>query len=125
MKIIQNSGIPIYQQVADSFKTDILSGKYKEGEYLPSIRELARDLKISVITTMKAYELLESEGLITAIKGKGFFVNAQDNQMIKEQHLRMVEDALLKAIASAKIAGLTNKELKDTLNTLLDLEENN
>lgn len=125
MKIIQNSGIPIYQQVADSFKTDILSGKYKEGEYLPSIRELARDLKISVITTMKAYELLESEGLITAIKGKGFFVNAQDNQMIKEQHLRMVEDALLKAIVSAKIAGLTNKELKDTLNTLLDLEENN
>lgn len=125
MKIIQNSEIPIYQQVADSFKTDILSGKYKEGEYLPSIRELARDLKISVITTMKAYELLESEGLITAIKGKGFFVNAQDNQMIKEQHLRMVEDALLKAIVSAKIAGLTNKELKDTLNTLLDLEENN
>lgn len=125
MKIIQNSGVPIYQQVADSFKTDILSGKYKQGEYLPSIRELARDLKISVITTMKAYELLESEGLVTAVKGKGFFVNAQDSEMIKEQHLRKVEEALLSAIASAKIAGLSNKELKETLNTLLLLEENN
>ena len=61
MRLSQNSGVPIYQQIADSFKSDILAGKYAQGEYLPSIRGLARDLKISVITTMKAYELLEQE----------------------------------------------------------------
>lgn len=76
MRLSQNSGVPIYQQIADSFKSDILSGKYTQGEYLPSIRGLARDLKISVITTMKAYELLEQEGLVTAEQGKGFYVNA-------------------------------------------------
>ena len=72
MRLSQNSGVPIYQQIADSFKSDILAGKYAQGEYLPSIRGLARDLKISVITTMKAYELLEQEGLVTAEQGKGF-----------------------------------------------------
>ena len=66
MKLLQNSGVPIYQQIAEQLKTDILAGKLKEGEYLPSIRGLARELKISVITTMKAYELLETEGLVTA-----------------------------------------------------------
>ena len=85
MKLIQNSGIPIYQQIADAFRSDILSGKMQQGEYLPSIRGLAKELKISVITTMKAYELLEEEGLVTAIQGKGFCVNAQDSQMLQEQ----------------------------------------
>lgn len=125
MKIIQNSGIPIYKQIADSFKSDILSGKYAKGDYLPSIRELAKDLKISVITTMKAYELLESEGLVTAIKGKGFLVNANDSEMIKEQYLRKIEEQLLSAIESAKIAGISNDELKDMLNKLILLEKNN
>ena len=125
MKIIQNSGIPIYKQIADSFKSDILSGKYAKGDYLPSIRELAKDLQISVITTMKAYELLESEGLVTAIKGKGFLVNANDSEMIKEQYLRKIEEQLLNAIESAKIAGISNDELKDMLNKLILLEKNN
>lgn len=70
MKLIQNSGIPIYQQIADAFRSDILSGKMQQGEYLPSIRGLAKELKISVITTMKAYELLEEEGLVTASRAK-------------------------------------------------------
>ena len=69
MRILQNSGVPIYQQIAEQMKTDILSGKMKQGEYLPSIRSLAKELKISVITTMKAYELLEAEGLVTAAQG--------------------------------------------------------
>ena len=73
MKLMQNSGVPIYQQIADSFKTDILAGRYEQGEFLPSIRGLAKDLKISVITTMKAYEQLADEGLITAAQGKGFY----------------------------------------------------
>lgn len=122
MKLLQNSGVPIYQQIAEQFKADILEGRIKEGEYLPSIRALAKDLKISVITTMKAYEQLEAEGLATAVPGKGFYVNAQNSEMLKEQHLRRVENSLLEAIQAAKIAGMEEKELIQTLQTLLDME---
>lgn len=122
MKLMQNSGVPIYQQIADSFKTDILAGRYEQGEFLPSIRGLAKDLKISVITTMKAYEQLADEGLITAAQGKGFYVNAQDSEMIKEQHLRKVEASLTDAIAAADVAGISNDELKGMLEALLDVE---
>lgn len=123
MQLLQNSGVPIYQQIADSFKSDILAGKYKQGEYLPSIRGLARDLKISVITTMKAYEMLEAEGLVTAAQGKGFYVNAQDSEMLKEQHLRKVETALTEAISAAKIAGISSEELKGMLEALMMMDE--
>ena len=123
MKILQNSGEPIYQQIADQFRTDILAGKFKQGEYLPSIRGLARDLKISVITTMKAYEQLEEEGLVTAVQGKGFYVNAQDSEMLREQHMRKVESALSEAIAAARIAKLTDAELMDTLRALLMMQD--
>ena len=121
MKLLQNSGVPIYQQIAEQLKADILSGKLREGEYLPSIRGLAKDLRISVITTMKAYELLEAEGLVTAAQGKGFYVNAQDSEMLREQHLRRVEDALSEAIAAARIAGLSDRELLETLQALLSV----
>ena len=123
MKILQNSGVPIYQQIAEQLKEDIMSGKLKQGEYLPSIRGLAKDLKISVITTMKAYEQLAEEGLVTAAQGKGFYVNAQDSEMLKEQHLRKVESALLEAIAAAKIAGMQEQELIETLKTLITMSE--
>ncbi len=123
MKLLQNSGVPIYQQIAEQLKTDILAGKLKEGEYLPSIRGLARELKISVITTMKAYELLEAEGLVTAAQGKGFYVNAQDSEMLREQHLRRVEEALLEAIQAAQIVGMTDRELQGTLQALLGMKE--
>lgn len=92
MKILQNSGVPIYQQIAAQFTEDILSGKMKQGEYLPSIRGLAKELRISVITTMKAYEELEKQGLVTAVQGKGYYVNAQDSEMLKEQHMRKMEE---------------------------------
>ena len=123
MKLLQNSGIPIYQQIAEQLRADILAGKLKEGEYLPSIRGLARDLRISVITTMKAYEQLEAEGLVTAAQGKGFYVNAQNSEMLKEQHLRKVEEALLEAIRAAEIARMTEEELLGTLQALLHMEE--
>ena len=123
MKLLQNSGIPIYQQIADQLKADILAGKLKEGDYLPSIRRLARDLKISVITTMKAYEQLEAEGLVTASQGKGFYVNAQDSEMLKEQHMRKVEEALQEAIHAADMAGMSHTELKQTLEALLSIED--
>lgn len=73
---------------------------------------------------MKAYELLASEGLVTAAQGKGYYVNAQDSEMIKEQHLRKVEDALNDAIEFSKIAGLSANELKNIFNTLLEMNEN-
>ncbi len=123
MRILQNSGVPIYQQIAEQFKAGILAGKYKQGEYLPSIRGLAKELKISVITTMKAYEQLEAEGLVTAVQGKGYYVNAQDSEMLREQHLRKVEESLLEAITASSIAGITDRELMDTLETLLNMEE--
>ena len=123
MKLVQTSGIPIYQQIADAFRSDILSGKLKQGEYLPSIRGLAKELKISVITTMKAYELLEEEGLVTAMQGKGFCVNAQDSQMLHEQHMRRIEDSLSDAIKAAKLAGGSREELEKTFTLLLNMQE--
>jgi len=123
LKLLQNSGVPIYQQISEQLKADILAGKIKEGEYLPSIRALAKDLKISVITTMKAYEQLEAEGLVTAAQGKGFYVNAQDSEMLREQHLRKVEEALLEAIRAAEIAGMTDEELQETLAALLHIKD--
>ena len=122
MKIIQSSNVPIYKQISEQLKADILSGKIKEGEYLPSIRGLAQELRISVITTMKAYEELAAEGLVTPVQGKGFYVNAQDSEMLREQHLRKVEDSLVSAIEAAKIAGMSNEELLMTLRTLLSME---
>ncbi|MBR1592510.1 MAG: GntR family transcriptional regulator [Ruminococcus sp.] len=123
MKIYQNSSEPIYKQIATQLKEQILTGKLKAGDPLPSIRGLAQDLKISVITTMKAYEELSSEGLVTASKGKGYFVNAQDQRMLAEQHMRQVEKALSDAIYSARIAGLGLDEVKQTLEMLWDMDE--
>lgn len=122
MKILQNSSVPIYQQIADQLKEEILTGVKKQGEYLPSIRGLAKELRISVITTMKAYEELERQGLVTAQQGKGYYVNAQDSEMLREQHLRKMEQHLMDAIAAAKIAGVTDRELTESLHLLLSSE---
>ena len=119
MKLLQNSDIPIYQQIATQFREEILSGKRKQGEYLPSIRGLAKELRISVITTMKAYEELEKQGLVTAVQGKGYFINAQDSEMLKEQHLRKMEEHLMNAISAARIANISDKELIQALEMLL------
>ena len=123
MKLSQTNGIPIYQQIAEQFKEQILAGKIPQGEYLPSIRGLAKDLKISVITTMKAYEQLEAEGLVTAVQGKGFYVNAQDSDMLKEQHLRKVEECLVEALQAAKIADMSHTEVLETLKALMEMPE--
>jgi len=125
MKIIQNSNIPIYKQISEQLKGDILAGKIKEGEYLPSIRGLAQELRISVITTMKAYEELASEGLVTPVQGKGFYVNAQDSELLREQHMRRIEESLTEAISAARIAGISEKELVSTLETLIELSHDN
>ncbi|MDD4525661.1 MAG: GntR family transcriptional regulator [Prevotella sp.] len=123
MRILQSSGIPIYQQIADQLREDIVQGRLKAGEELPSIRGLAKELKISVITTMKAYEQLQSEGYVTAMQGKGFYVNAQDTDMIREQNVRKVEAALANAITAAGYAGMQEEELIDTLRMLIRLKK--
>ncbi len=122
MKILQNSEVPIYKQIAVQLKDDILSGRLAAGEYLPSIRGLAKDLKISVITTMKAYEELCQEGLVTSVQGKGFVVNSQDMEMIREQRLREVEAHLIEALAAAKTIGMTTEEIKGLLDVLESAE---
>lgn len=119
MKLVQSSGEPIYLQIATQMQEDILSGKRKQGEYLPSIRGLAKDLRISVITTMKAYEELEKRGLVTAVQGKGYYVNAQDTEMLREQHMRKMEEYLMNAISAAKIAGVSENELVEVLKMLM------
>lgn len=118
---MQNSDVPIYKQIAAQFKENIMNGRLAEGEYLPSIRGLARDLKISVITTMKAYEQLTEEGLISSVQGKGYIVNPQDREMVREQHLRLLEGHLQNAIESAKLAGVSREELINMINVLYDV----
>lgn len=122
MKILQNSTEPIYKQIATQYRDQILSGEMPQGSYLPSIRELAQELKISVITTMKAYEILASEGLVTAVQGKGYLINAQNLELVREQHLRIIETQLQTALNSAKIAGVSVEELKGMLDALADLD---
>ena len=123
MKIYQNSNEPIYKQISSQLREEILTGRMKSGEPLPSIRSLAQDRKISVITTMKAYEELAAEGLVTASKGKGYFVNARDRKMLEEQHMRELEQHLTAAIRSARIAGLGLDEMTNTLQTLWSLDD--
>ncbi len=118
MKILQNSDVPIYKQIAAQFKEQIINGEIAEGELLPSIRSLARDLKISVITTMKAYELMTEEGLISAVQGKGYIVNPQDREMIREQHLRILEQHLQNAMDEARLAGVSPDELVEMIKVL-------
>ncbi|MDY4588252.1 MAG: GntR family transcriptional regulator [Oscillospiraceae bacterium] len=122
MKILQNSDVPIYRQIASQFKDDIMNGRIAEGEYLPSIRGLAKDLKISVITTMKAYELLTEEGMISPVQGKGYIVNPQDREMVKEQQLRLLEQHLQNAMEAAKLAGVSREELVKMLTVLYDTD---
>lgn len=119
MKIQQNSGEPIYRQIEKQFREQIISGKLQSGEYLPSIRALAQDLRISVITTMKAYDELVKEGLVTSVAGKGYYVNAQNAEMLHEQQMRELEKNLMAAADCARNANISDKELIEILRTLL------
>ena len=122
MKIYQNSSEPIYKQISSQLRDQILSGKLRAGDPLPSIRALAQDLKISVITTMKAYEELVAEGLIVSAQGKGYFVSALDPRLIAEQNQRRIEEGLTETIRCAKMAGITLEEVRSTLDALWNLE---
>lgn len=118
--IVSNqSELPIYVQIKEQIKEQIMSGQIPEDSLLPSIRELARDASVSVITTTKAYSELEKEGFIHTKQGIGSIVLPRDNSMIKEQYLKKIEASFMTAIECARIAGISDEELQDVLKTLL------
>lgn len=106
-----SSDLPIYEQIKEQVKTQILSGELSENEMLPSLRQLAKDLKISVLTTTRAYNELEEEGFITSRQGKGFFVMPRGSDLLREQLIKDVETNLNNAILSAQRASMTDDEL--------------
>ena len=113
MKIIlkNKSELPIYEQIEQQMKAQILDGALSPDEQLPSIRQLARDLKISVITTTRAYNDLAEEGFIVSIAGKGYFVASRDNELLHERMLFEMEDGFEKAITNGRNAGLSDDEI--------------
>lgn len=118
IQISNASNDPIYLQIKNQIKSAIISGKLKPEEQLPSIRYLAKELRISVITTKRAYDELEIEGFVNSVQGKGSFVSMQNNELIREEQLRKVEASLLDAIKQAELAGLSIDDLKEILETL-------
>ena len=122
--IISNaSGVPIYEQIVRQIKGLILSEELREGEALPSIRLLARDLRISVITTKRAYEELEREGFIETVMGKGSFVAGRNMELIREEQLRLAEGYLAQAMEVARQGGIQREELHRMLDLLYEEEE--
>ena len=119
--IISNvSGVPIYEQIKQQVKAAILSGELKEEEALPSLRTLAKDLKISVLTVTRAYTELEQEGFVKNVQGRGCFVLGSGSELMKEQLICKVDNGLTEAIIAAKIANLSNEELHHLLDILLE-----
>lgn len=118
-----SSALPIYEQIKEQVKAQILSGELYENEMLPSLRQLAKDLKISVLTTTRAYNELEEEGYITSRQGKGFFVMPSGSDLLKEQLIKEVENGLNNAIVAARRASMTEEELIYLLKLLLEVAD--
>lgn len=122
--ITNSSGEPIYQQISSQIKTLIMNGTLKEGDALPSMRTLAMELRISVITTKRAYEDLEREGFIESYTGKGSFVKGQNTELLREENLRQTEALLAQACEKAKMYGVGLEELKEILEIIYGGTEN-
>ena len=113
-----SSGKPIYEQITDQIKEQILTGGLAAGDALPSMRLLAKELRISVITTKRAYEELEREGFLTTVPGKGCFVAPRDLELVREDCLRRMEEQLSQAVATAKAGGISLEEMTSALDIL-------
>ncbi|MBQ4550742.1 MAG: GntR family transcriptional regulator [Oscillospiraceae bacterium] len=111
--IDNKSGAPIYDQIFTQIKGHILSGELKPDEALPSIRALAKDLRISVITTKRAYEELERSGFVYTIPGKGSFVCAKNNELMREEHLKQIEEHMTAVCSLAQLTGLSREEVQE------------
>lgn len=120
--ISNSSGEPIYEQISAQIKGMILNGTLKEGDALPSMRMLAQKLRISVITTKRAYEELEREGFIESYTGKGSFVKSQNSELLKEENLRQTEELLSSACEKAKLCGIELSELIEILKMIYEGE---
>ena len=119
--IIQNlSDIPIYQQIYEQIKEEILSGKIGSGEVLPSIRQLSRDLKVSVITTTRAYTDLENDGYIMIVQGKGCFVKELNQNILEDKLMSEIEIHFAEILKNAKILKKTDEELLDIIKILME-----
>ena len=121
--ISNTSGKPIYEQITAQVKSQIMTGALAAGDALPSMRTLARELRISVITTKRAYEDLERDGFIVTVPGKGSFVAAQNTELLREESLRRAEAAVSQAVEIAKKGGLTREELSEMLTLLREESE--
>ena len=122
MKLILSnaSGVPIYEQIKQQVKSAILSGELKEGEALPSLRTLAKDLKISVLTVTRAYTELEQEGFVKNVQGRGCYVLGSGSELMREQLICRAENGLTEAIKAAELANLSREELHHLLDILLE-----
>ncbi len=122
MRIIvsNSSNEAIYEQIATQIKGMIIKGELEEGEALPSIRGLAKDLQISVITTKRAYEELEKEGFIETMQGKGSFVAMQNKELLKEKKLKIIEVKLAEVVEESKLLGLKYGEVNEMLKILFE-----
>lgn len=119
--IIRNSSdIPIYEQIEEQIKSQILTGELREGDALPSMRVLAKDLKISIITTKRAYEDLERDGFIESITGKGSFVKGIDSNMVKENMMFVIQELLDAVVDKAILGKVAYEELEEMLRLLYD-----
>lgn len=118
ISIQPQSNLAIYEQLVEQFKDEIIKGNLKEGDIMPSIRALAKELRISVITTKRAYEELEKDGLIYSVAGKGFYVNQQDTNILREKKVQQIEDQMSEVIRSLKKAELSLEDAKDMLELL-------
>ena len=118
-----SSGKPIYDQISSQIREKIISGQLSAGDALPSMRLLAKELKISVITTKRAYEELERDGFIVTMTGKGSFVAGKNTEVVREEYLRRIEVNFREILSMAKGCGLSLQELEEILETLHESEE--
>ena len=112
--------VPIYEQLMEQIKSDIIQSELKEGEALPSVRTLAGELRISAITVKKAYDKLEEEGFVTTVHGKGTYVSASDKQLALEARQKAIEDDFDKVIDRAISMGMSKEEISEVVKLILD-----
>ena len=125
MKIVISTTVnmPIYEQIVNQIRDAVIRGELRAGEGMPSIRVLAKDLAVSVITTKRAYEELERDGFVETMQGRGTYVAQQDAERVREEHRRRIEQKLLEAVEIAKSADISEREVCETLHILFGGDE--